>query len=59
MKISELVGKLDVFKKEYGYLEVYIPDSDYGVFPDFLKLDTIDVEDAEANYVDLAFKRKI
>lgn len=31
MKISELIAKLEKFKDEYGDLNVYYPDVDYGL----------------------------
>ena len=53
MKISEFQIVLENFKKEYGDLEIYIPDSDYGLFPDSAYLEIVEVEETDDTFIDI------
>jgi hypothetical protein len=53
MKISEYEEVLNEFKKMYGDLEVYVPDSCYGNFPECAILRDVEVEESEDCFVDI------
>lgn len=51
MKISELQKSLDSFKKEYGDLDVFVPDSWEGFFPNVLKVQNVGVWETKDDYI--------